>query len=289
MKKIKLINSLIALIIGVEVAFAEELNQNLINGAQAMSECNYSDAVKYLKEGAIEGDKYCCGRLALMYENGLGVDVNIPEARKWAMKGYKLGNSYSAAMLGYSYLLEYGMDNLDGLTKAMPYLEFAYNAEDREFDNADLYANTALLIATTKMETGNYQEGLSWLDQAIDDFPSYTPLLGQAAYCYWAIENYSKAVKYATLADKEDNPQGAFVLGWCMAYGEGITKNSEAGFKKIRKAANIGVPDYAMYALGECYYNGIGTPINKSLAKEWYQKAADTGIEEAEDKLNILF
>ncbi len=30
--------------------------------------------------------------------------------------------------------------------------------------------------------------------------------------------------------------------------------------------------DYAVFALGECYYNGIGTAVNKQLAKEWFQK-----------------
>ena len=74
----------------------------------------------------------------------------------------------------------------------------------------------------------------------------------------------------------------------CLA-GEGIDLNAEDGFKKIRKAANVGTPDYAVFALGECYYNGIGTAVNKQLAKEWFQKAADAGIEEAQEKLDILF
>ncbi len=290
MKSIRNIITLIALLFGsVLGVYAEDYNENLVKGLQAVGEGNYAEALRYYKQGALEGDKYCCGRLGAQYIYGVGTDVNLQEARKWAMKGYQLGNSFAAAMVGYTYLYEYGMDNLEALKLAMPYLEFAYHAEDREFDNADLYANTGLLIASTKMQIGDMQEGLNWLDKVVEDFPTFSPVLGQAAMCYWSMENYTKAARYATMADKENNLQGTFVLGWCMAHGEGIALNAEAGFKKIRKAANIGTPDYAMFALGECYYNGIGTPVDKQLAKEWFQKAADAGIEEAQEKLNILF
>lgn len=268
---------------------AEDFNENLIKGLQASSEGNFTESLRYYKQGAVEGDKYCCGRLAAQYLYGIGTDTNLPEARKWAMKGYQLGNSYAAAMVGYSYLYEYGRDNLEALKLALPYLEFAYNAEDREFDDVALYADVGWTIATIKLMNGEMQDGLKWLDKIIEDFPTYTPILGQAAYGFWSVGNYSKAVRYATMADKENNLQGTFVLGWCMAHGEGIALNAEAGFKKIRKTANIGIPDYAMFALGECYYNGIGTTVNKQLAKEWFQKAADAGVEEAQEKLDTLF
>ena len=58
-------------------AFAEEYNQNLVKGFQATNEGNYVDAIKFFKAGALEGDKYCCGRLAGMYENGLGTEGNF--------------------------------------------------------------------------------------------------------------------------------------------------------------------------------------------------------------------
>ncbi len=289
MKKFKVLFMMLVIFNGIMEIRAEDYNQNLIKGMDAGSKGDFKEAFNYYKQGALEGDKYCCGRLATLYLNGIGIDANISEGRKWAIKGYELGNSFSAAMLGYSYIFEYGMDNVEALKKATPYFEYAYNAEDREFDNADLYANIGLFIASNKMMLGNTTEGLAWIDRAIEDFPTFLPLLGQAAMIYWSMENYTKAVKYATLADKDDNIQGSFVLGWCMAHGKGIEMNAEAGFKKIRKSANIGTPDYALFALGECYYNGIGTPVNKQLAKEWFQKAADAGIEEASEKLNILF
>lgn len=290
MKSIRKIITLIILLLGFtfEVS-AEDFNENLIKGLQAGNEGNFTESLRYYKQGAVEGDKYCCGRLAAQYVYGVGTDTNLPEARKWAMKGYQLGNSYAAAMVGLTYLCEYGMDNPEALKLALPYLEFAYNAEDREFDNADFYANIGLIIAATKIQFEEMEDGLKWMDKVVEDFPTFSPILGQAAMLYWSTENYSKAARYATMADKENSLQGTFVLGWCMAYGEGIALNAEAGFKKIRKAANIGTPDYAMFALGECYYNGIGTTVNKQLAKEWFQKAADAGIEEAQEKLDTLF
>ena len=43
-----------------------------------------------------------------MYLNGIGTDSNFTEARKWATTGYQLGNSYAAAVLGYTYFSNMG-------------------------------------------------------------------------------------------------------------------------------------------------------------------------------------
>lgn len=74
-----------------------------------------------------------------------------------------------------------------------------------------------------------------------------------------------------------------------MAYGKGILKNELGGFKKIRKAALTGAIDGAAYTLAECYYNGVGTEIDKQKAKEWYQKAAEAGDKNAREQLELLF
>lgn len=288
MDKIKVLFTMLVIVSGIIGIKAENYNQNYIKGVDAADKGDLKGALSYYKQGAMEGDKYCCGCLAIQYLYGVGIDADIPEARKWAMKGYELGNSMSAAMLGYSYLIEYGMENIEALKIAKPYLEFAYYAEDREFDS-ELSAGIASVIAYAYTELGDFTEGLKWIDNALRDCPTSPTVLGQAALLYFSNENFTKAIKYATLADKQEDLNGTFVLGWCMAHGEAIELNTIAGFKKIRKAANVGIPVYAMFALGECYYNGIGTPVNKQLAKEWFQKAADAGIEEASEKLNILF
>lgn len=285
MKKFRFIYLLLLLIFAGVTGYSQDFNPNLIKGLQAVENGNYADGLKYFKQGALEGDKYSCGRLAALYFYGLGTDTNYDEAKKWAQKGYELGNSYAAAIAGFCKLYEKGMETPEGRKVAQPYLIYAYQADDAEFDNEELYANVGLMIAYAELDKGNEKEALKWIERTINDFPTYAPTLGLGAMLYWGLNDYEKAVKYAFIADKENNLYGTLVLGLCLAHGTGIAKDEVAGFNKIKKVATIGTPEIAMYYLGNCYYYGIGTPVNKTLAKEWYQKAANAGVPEAQEML----
>ena len=51
-------------------------------------------------------------------------------------------------------------------------------------------------------------------------------------------------------------------------------------FEETKQEAN---QEYvkAQYNLGVMYYDGIGTPVNKSLAAKWIKQAYENGFEEA--------
>ncbi len=287
--KLKIILLSLMAIFHLGLVKAQEYSNYFTEGMNAAAEGRYSDALSLYEKGAVGGDKYCCGRAAAVYLYGLGGDTDIALARKWAQKGYELGNSFSAAVLGYTYIFEYGMDSETGITKAAPYFIYAYNADDCEKDYAEIYANIGGLIAVAAFYKNEEDEAKTWIERVVADYPTYTPVLGLISYLYWGYEDYEKAVKYATEADKDNNIQASFVLGWCMVQGKGMIQNEEAGFKKIRKAALVGSLDDAMLALGECYYNGKGTSVDKDQAKEWFLKAANAGNEKAQEKLNLLF
>lgn len=288
MDKFKQIVFFLVLMLGVFTGRAEEYNENFIKGEEANANQNYPEAFSFYKKGALEGDKLSSSKLGLFYLFGIGTDVNLQEARKWGNKAYLLGDIWGAYCVGLSYLLEYGMDNLEALKMAVPYLEYAYNSHDIDPNN-EAWPNCGIIVANYKFQSGEYEKGIEWLERIVKDYPLNSATTGIVAYTYWGLEDYHNAVKYATIADKEDNLYGSFVLGWCLLYGKGILQNTESGFKKIRKVANIGMDGAAMFTLAECYYNGIGTPSDKELAKEWYQKAADASYEEAIEKLKILF
>lgn len=278
----------LVLMLGVFTGRAEEYNENFIKGEEATANQNYTEALSFYKKGALEGDSQCYSKLGIFYLTGIGTDVNLQEARKWGNKAYLLGDAWGAYTVGLSYLLEYGMENPEALKMAVPYLEFGYNADNRNPNN-EAWPGAGCMIASYKISSGEYDKGLEWLERVVKDYPWHTPSIGFLSYCYMGVEDYKNAVKYATIADKDDNFYGTFVLGWCLLYGKGILQNTESGFKKIRKVANIGMDSASMFTLAECYYNGIGTPSDKELAKEWYQKSADAGYEEAIEKLKILF
>lgn len=251
-------------------------------GMKANAEHKYHDALVAFRQGAERNDKYCCGRLAAMYFYGFGVEKDLSEVKKWGLKGYQLGNSFSAGILGYTYCVE------NQTEKALPYLMFSYDAEDAEKENEEMYANMALTIICTLLEKNRITEARAWMVKSLKDFPESGLLLGQLSYLELLYNNYKDAVVYAQKADKLNNLVGTLTLGKCLAYGYGIEKNEIEGFKKVKKAALLDITN-AYFDLAELYYNGIGTPIDKAEAKKWYEKAAATGDLAAKEKLELLF
>ena len=71
-------------------------------------------------------------------------------------------------------------------------------------------------------------------------------------------------------------------LGLCYMFGfSGCSKNINKGIKYISKAADSGNA-VAQYLIGVCYDNGIGVEEDIELAIDWYHKAAEQGVVEAQ-------
>jgi septal ring-binding cell division protein DamX len=61
-------------------------------------------------------------------------------------------------------------------------------------------------------------------------------------------------------------------------------KNYTVAAKLLKPLAQQGRGD-AQYALGYLYFNGLGVPVNKSLAAQWFNSAAANGNENAKQAL----
>lgn len=256
--------------------------------SSAFSEGRYQDAITLLNKGISENDKACYGRLAACYMNGIGVDQDLHKARNYAKKGSELRNSYSSLVLGYTYLYENANDSFKGLELAVPYFKDAFICDDEEADDS-LYANAVGMIALYECMSNNFDECKKWLKAGLTDYPNDVTLNDQAATMYLQMEDYPNAVKCAKVGATSQSINSEFVLGWCMLNGAGIPKDETSGFKKIKKAALIGVSTDPMLALADCYYNGQGTPVDKAKAKEWYEKAAQNGNETARKILRTKY
>ena len=66
------------------------------------------------------------------------------------------------------------------------------------------------------------------------------------------------------------------------------TYNPEAGLLTFQHQANSGNAE-AMNGLGQIYIQGIGVPINNTLAIEWFEKAAQNGYAKAYYNLAVLY
>lgn len=186
-------------------------------------------------------------------------------------------------------------------------MKWAYDAEDAEKDNADIYANVGMLIVTciymrspVKIDGNPFPTGQTkkemeyWINKVSYDYPSHPNFNGYISFLYYGIDDFDKAAHYGKIADENGSPVGSAVYGYCLAYGKGVAKDAATGFKKVKKAALLdSFADeesraFTFLTLGDFYNDGIGTPVSKSDAKEWYKKAADAGSEEAQRKLAFM-
>ncbi|MFB2579186.1 tetratricopeptide repeat protein [Acinetobacter sp. c2-A9] len=79
-----------------------ELAYNYEKGQYGFKE-NINAAVKYYQFAVKQGNVYAMNNLAILYENGDGVEQNITEAVRLYEKSFESGNVISAYNLGYLY------------------------------------------------------------------------------------------------------------------------------------------------------------------------------------------
>ena len=79
-------------------------------GEAAYNKKDYSEAVKWYRKSAEQGNASAQYSLGWMYRNGYGVDKDYGEAVRWYRKSAEQGNSYGQNGLGYMYRNGYGVD-----------------------------------------------------------------------------------------------------------------------------------------------------------------------------------
>lgn len=73
-------------------------------------------------------------------------------------------------------------------------------------------------------------------------------------------------------------------LGIIHLNGQGIMQDYQEARNWLQKAAESGSAE-AQYNLGVVFERGLGTPIDIALARKWYKEAASQGFDKAIDKL----
>ena len=88
----------------------------------------------------------------------------------------------------------------------------------------------------------------------------------------------------AEAAASAGSPDAQLWVGYRMSQGiEGYPWKPNSGLRMVEKAANQGHPE-AMYMLGQLYEQNA--PMQDlTLARDWYQRAAQAGVKEAKEAL----
>lgn len=103
-------------------------------------------------------------------------------------------------------------------------------------------------------------------------------------FCYFCLNDGENAIRWARRYAKCGEPDAISAFG-AMLYD--LERYDEA-FDVLKRAADLG-DDYAVFTLGECYFYGKGVAEDKPKAKELWEKAAENGLEDAENALKEYF
>ena len=119
----------------------------------------------------------------------------------------------------------------------------------------------------------------------------YPDSMNRLAYFYYLGDGVPKDEKEGIRLFKKAFSKGHLkagtALGMLYLFDEKGGSKKE-GFRYTKKAAEGGEPT-AMGNLANCYYYGNGTKKDRRLAKEWYGRASDAGMDSSTTQLGVMY
>lgn len=119
----------------------------------------------------------------------------------------------------------------------------------------------------------------------------YPDSMNRLAYFYYLGDGMQKDEKEGIRLFKKAFSKGHLkagtALGMLYLFDEKGGSKKE-GFRYTKKAAEGGEPT-AMGNLANCYYYGNGTKKDRRLAKEWYGRASDAGMDSSTTQLGVMY
>ncbi len=230
-------------------------------------EQDYSKAFEWFKKVAERGDTDAQYRVAEMYEEGKGVERNINEAIKW----YQKVVGYKDASEAIKRLTKEAEETRIRYEKVMTaFFEGRYDyitSADNHYDNP------AIINMLAHIDYERSGKDYEKLTAQAEDMRKKWPASSK--------KNYEEAIE---LANKYPNSVSANkFLGDVYWNGWGVNKSPNNALKYFKLPAEQG-DIYSMIAMAS-----ICEVMNyKAQASEWYQKLADSGNAEAQNKLRLF-
>lgn len=314
----------------------------------------YFKAIAPLKKLAEAGDPEAQANLGNMYGSGSGLEKNEDLEESWMLKAAETGYAFAQTSLGAFYITNEKFRNgakaenwlgkaaKQGDARGQYYLGMLYESdllgspnyskakEQYELASAQDYApaHTALgdlyYLGRGSIPEDNEKARTLYIRAAEENDPTALYRLGDIYYNgYGVYKDYSKALEYFELAQKNGMLQSYFRLGIMYELGQGTPRNLDRaaayyliayllgnedalfrsgnmyynlrtysgyqtalGYYKI--LAEQSTPNkVAVSMLGVMYYEGQGTSKNCSEAAHWFRKAYELGVSEARSMIYL--
>lgn len=206
---------------------------------------NLEEAVKWYHKAAEQGDARAQCNLGLCYLNGKGVNRNYQEAVKWLRKGAEQGHADAQNNLGYCYKDGYGV--FRNYQEAFKLFKSA-----AEQGNSYAQFNLAVCYGNGQGTPRDNGEAMKWCHRAAEN-GSYRAayLLGVIYYDGQDFQsyNYDEAFKYFSKVLKyTDVPTDVLsstyqYLAKCFRFGRGVETDIDKANEYNAKAAELGEAD----------------------------------------------
>lgn len=266
MKRVSFIIITLLLPLFIHAQTAEECFEN---GKKSYEAKNYTEAYKWFKQAADQGDAKCQNGLGMLYKYGNGVEKDVKEAVKW----FKLSadQNYASAQNNLGTMYEKGNGVPKDLNEAISwYRKAAIQGHEKAQNNIGYMYEYGLGV------NKDYAEALEWYLKAADQGYSISQCNVGLMYenGLGIAKDYSEAAKWYRKSAEQGHARAQNNLGYLFLNGRGVDKDYAEALNWFRKAAEQGYV-YAQSNLGYMYEKGYN--VNKDYAEAllWYQKAAE--------------
>jgi len=223
--------------------------------------------------------------IGYMVENGYGCRKSKEKAVSCYMKAASCGSIDAMYRLGIAYL--YKELGLNSIPKGIKYLdkatvlghgEAAYKLSNIYETGIDGYLDKSENLA------------LRYLQESAE--LSYTPALDKLGWTYengrlGNIKDSSKAFYYYMKASNNGYSQSMYSLAGLIMDNANI--DDRLAYDWMLKATKVAEPlNKAFYGMGVFYEYGVGVAKNLVAALDWYKKARDNNVPDAEQKIKDL-
>ncbi|KAI9292936.1 HCP-like protein [Neoconidiobolus thromboides FSU 785] len=258
-------------------------------------------------------------RLAMLYEDGLGIEKSIPYAIKLYLIGieyqhahcaYRLGQLYASGLKirrdltkAHAYLklakrgmhpkaiYELGKMNLKGIGMQSDYQKALENFRlAAQFKVARAYHSIAYMYDLGNGVEKNFGLAYKWYLKGAEagDRLSQNNLARYYQLGIGTMKDMGKAIYWYQLSAKQGVGQAMVNLGKCYESGQGVEKDCAKAYEYYKLAAEQN-DLHGLFKLGACYEAGVGINKDLNLCLKYYKRAGDKGFLKAKQRFELIY
>lgn len=255
-------------------------------------ETNKTEAAKYFKLAAKQGEPCSEFYLGCFYINGDGVNKDIKQGVSLLKKSADQGLPNAQLYLAQIYHEGVGVEKKynDAYYWA---LKCAQNTDSKFGNTEDCITEAQFLVGTCYFYgTGisvDKDEAIKWYTKAADK--GHLEAMYNLAYCMMLSgtrENKQKGFKLFQSAADKGHIGAQFGVALAYYNGDGVKRDTIKALEWLKKSAENNYSQ-AQGLLGQSYQFGQLVPKNISNAIKWYTKAADGGETRAMTQLGYIY